>query len=87
MAVKKNLKPLFIHFIQFLVILIQSKQDREPLFALVLDCLCRTGIPPWSFSFPFHRTILLFLLFCKIMFPGPVGALLYILHCTLHLLH
>ena len=61
---------------QFLVLLNQSKQDQESLSALALDCLCQTGLTPWSVSLPFHRTILLFLLLCKIMFPGPVGALL-----------
>ena len=61
---------------QFLVMLIQSKQDQESLSALALDCLCQTGLTPWSVSLPFHRTILLFLLLCKILFPGPVGALL-----------
>ena len=61
---------------QFLVLLNQSEQDQESLSALALDCLCQTGLTPWSVSLPFHRTILLFLLLCKIMFPGPVGALL-----------
>ena len=60
---------------QFLVLLNQSEQDQESLSALALDCLCQTGLTPWSVSLPFHRTILLFLLLCKIMFPGPVGAL------------
>ena len=60
---------------QFLVLLNQSEQDKEPLSALALDCLCQTGLTPWSVSLPFHRTILLILLLCKIMFPGPVGAL------------
>ena len=60
---------------QFLVLLNQSKQDRETLSAFDLDCICLTGLTAWSVSFPFHRTILLFLLPCKIMFPGPVGAL------------
>ena len=60
---------------QFLVLLNQSEQDREPLSALALDCLCQTGLPAWSVSFPFHRTILLFLLLCKIKFPGSVKAL------------
>ena len=45
------------------------------LSALALDCLCQKGLTPWSVSLPFPRTILLFLLLCKIMFPGPVGAL------------
>ena len=61
---------------QFLVLLNQSEQDQESLSALALDCLCQTGLTPWSVSLPFHRTILLFLLLCKILFPGPVGALL-----------
>ena len=61
---------------QFLVLLNQSEQDREPLSALALDSLCQTGLTPWSVSLPFHRTILLFLFLCKILFPGPVGALL-----------
>ena len=60
---------------QFLVLLNQSEQDREPLSALALDSLCQTGLTPWSVSLPFHRTILLFLFLCKILFPGPVGAL------------
>ena len=60
---------------QFLVLLNQSEQDQESLSALALDCLCQTGLTPWSVSLPFHRTILLFLLLCKILFPGPVGAL------------
>ena len=60
---------------QFLVLLNQSEQDQESLSALALDCLCQTGLTPWSVSLPFYRTILLFLLLCKIMFPGPVGAL------------
>ena len=59
---------------QFLVLLNQSEQDLESLSALALDCLCQTGLLPWSVSFLFHRTILLFLLLCKIMFPCPVGA-------------
>ena len=45
-----------------LVLLNQSKQDKELLSALDLDCLCHTGLTPWSVSLPFHRTILLFLL-------------------------
>ena len=53
---------------QFLVLLNQSEQDKEPLSALALDCLCQTGLTPWSVSWPFHRTIMLFLLLCKIMF-------------------
>ena len=60
---------------QFLVLLNQSEQDQESLSALALDCLCQTGLTPWSVSLPFHRTILLFLLLCKILFPGLVGAL------------
>ena len=68
---------------QFLVLLNQSEQDQEPLSALALDCLCQTGLTPWSVSSPFHRTIMLFLLLCKIMFPGHVGALCpMLLHCT-----
>ena len=43
--------------------------------ALALDCLCKTGLTPWSVLSPFPRTILLYLLLCKIIFPGPVGAL------------
>jgi len=62
---------------QFLVLLNQSEQDQESLSVLALDCLCQTGLTPWSVSLPFHRTILLFLLLCKILFPGPVGALLW----------
>ena len=62
---------------QFLVLPNQSEQDQGPLFALTLDCLCQTGHPSWSVSFPLYRTILLFLLLCKIMFPGPVGALIF----------
>ena len=60
---------------QFLVLLNQSKQDQESLSTLALDCLCQTGLIPWSVSLPFHRTNLLFLLLWKIMFPGPVGAI------------
>ena len=60
---------------QILVLLNQPEQDQESLSALAMDCLCQTGLTPWSVSLPFHRTILLFLLLCKIMFPGPVGAL------------
>ena len=70
------LSGLFLHCRgQFLVLLNQSKQDQEYLSALSLDCLCQTGLTPWSVSLPFHRTILVFLLLCKIMFPGPVGTL------------
>ena len=61
---------------QFMVLLNQSEQDCEPLSALALDCLFQTGLPPWSVNFPFHRTILLFQLLCKIMFPSPVEAIL-----------
>ena len=60
----------------FLVLLNQSEQDQESLSALALDCLCQTGLTPWSVSLLFYRTILLFLLLCKIMFLCPVGALL-----------
>ena len=35
---------------QFLVLLNQSERDRESLPALALDCLCQTGLPPWSVS-------------------------------------
>ena len=34
--------------LQFLVMLIQSKQDREPLTALTLVCLCPAGPTPCS---------------------------------------
>ena len=61
---------------QFLVLLNKSEQDQESLSALALDCLCQTGLTPCSVSLLFHRNILLFLLLCKILFPGPVGALL-----------
>ena len=44
---------------------------------------CQTGLPPWSVSFPFRRTILLFLLLCKIIFPCPVGALPFVNDLTL----
>ena len=54
----------------------QSKQDRESLSAPSLDCLCRAGLNTWSDNFPFHKTILQILPLCKIMYPGPVGALL-----------
>ena len=60
---------------QFLVLLNQPKQDQESLSALALDCLCQTGLTPWLVSLPFHKTIRLFILLCKILFPGPVGAL------------
>ena len=60
---------------QFLVLLNQSKQNQESLSALALDCLCQICLTPWSVNLPFQRTILLFLLLCKIMFPGPFGAL------------
>ena len=60
---------------QILVLLYQSKRDQESLSALALDCLCQTDLPPWPVSFPFQTAILLFLLSCKIMFPGPIGAL------------
>ena len=66
---------------QFLVMFNQSEQDQESLSARALDCLCQTGLTPCSVSSHFHRTILLFLLLCKIMFPGPVGALR--LHCQI----
>ena len=35
---------------QFLVLLNQSEQDQESLSALALDCLCQTGLTPWSVS-------------------------------------
>ena len=60
---------------QFLVLLNQFEKDHESLSDFALDCLCRTGLTPWSVSLPFHRIILLFLLLCKIMLNGPVGAL------------
>ena len=53
----------------------QSKQDRESLSASSLDCLCQAGPNTWSDNFPFHKTILQILPLCKILFPGPVGAL------------
>ena len=59
---------------QFLILLNQSKQDRKPLSALALDCLCQTVLTTWSVRLPYHRTIQLFLLLFKIIFPGPVGA-------------
>ena len=48
---------------QFLVLLNQSEQDRDPLSTFALDCLCQTGFTPWSVSLLFHGTILLFLYF------------------------
>ena len=60
---------------QFLVLL-KPEQDQEHLSAITVDYRCQTGLTPWSVSFPFHRANLLFLLFCKTMFPGSVGALL-----------
>ena len=60
---------------QFLVLLNQSEQEQESLSTLSLDCLCRTGLTTWSVNFPIHKTILQILPLCKIMFPGPVGAL------------
>ena len=53
----------------------QSKQDQESLSAPTLDCLCRAGLNTWSNNFSFHKTILKILHLCKIMCPGPVGAL------------
>ena len=35
---------------QFLVLLNQSEQEQEFLSALALDCLCQTGLTPWSVS-------------------------------------
>ena len=55
---------------QFLVLLNQSKQDREPLSALALDCLCPTGLTSWSVTLFSNRTILNILPLCKVMFPG-----------------
>ena len=44
MAVFQNyLKPFLSNLFQFLVMLIQSLQDWEPLFALALVCLCPAG--------------------------------------------
>ena len=60
---------------KFLVLLNQSEQDQQSLSAVALDCLCQTGLTPWSVSLLFHSTILLFLILCKIMFPSLVGAL------------
>ena len=67
---------------QFLVLLNQSEQDREPFSALALNCVCQTVLPDWSVTLPFHRTILLFLPLCTVMFMFmfmyshvPVGAL------------
>ena len=78
---------------QLLVLLSQSKQDQEPLFALVLDCLCQTGITPWSFSFPVHRTILLLLLRRSCwdhslrLQPAQQACLQYIMVCWYYFLH
>ena len=36
----------------FLAPFIQSKQDRESLSAIYLDCLCQAGLTPWSVNFP-----------------------------------
>ena len=52
-----------------------AKQVQESPSDLALDCLCQTGLTPWSVNLPFHRINLLFMLLCKIIFPGPVGAL------------
>ena len=60
----------------FLVLLNQSEKEQESLSALALNCLYQRGLTSWSVSLHFHRTILLFLLLCKIMFPSPVGALI-----------
>ena len=54
----------------FLVLFSQSKQDREPLSALALDCLFPTGLTSWSVTLFFNRTIPNILPLCKVMFPG-----------------
>ena len=56
--------------------LIHSNRTGKPVSACALDCLCQTAVSPWLVSFSFYRTLLLFLLLCKIIIPGPVGALL-----------
>ena len=62
---------------QFLDLINQFEHNRKSLSALALDCLSQTGHTPWSVIMTFDRTILLFLLLCKIMFPSLVGVLKY----------
>ena len=48
-----------------LVLLGCPTRDRESLSAHSIDCLCQADLTPWSFSLPFHWTILLFQLLWK----------------------
>ena len=43
----KSSKRTIFHFFQFLVLLNTSEQDREPLSALSLDCLCQHAPLPF----------------------------------------